>query len=145
MFPIAAAGTVAAAATAIAVGLGGASAEPATTPSTTPIKHLVVIFDENESFDHYFGTYPNAANVAGEPRFDAAPGTPAVNGLNQTLLTANPNSANPQRLDRSQAVTCSQNHGYGAEQAAFWPSTSRSTTTPTARSSGPPRLARSTS
>ena len=26
--------------------------------SATPIKHLVVIFDENVSFDHYFGTYP---------------------------------------------------------------------------------------
>jgi phospholipase C len=32
-----------------------------------PIKHLVVIFDENISFDHYFGTYPNALNPAGEP------------------------------------------------------------------------------
>ena len=39
------------------------------------IKHLVVIFGENVSFDHYFGTYPNAANPAGEPAFDAAPGT----------------------------------------------------------------------
>ena len=28
----------------------------------TPIKHLVIIFDENISFDHYFGTYPNALN-----------------------------------------------------------------------------------
>ena len=36
------------------------------TPGTaTPIKHLVVIFDENESFDHYFGTYPYAANTDG--------------------------------------------------------------------------------
>jgi phospholipase C len=26
--------------------------------TTTPIKHLVVIFQENISFDHYFGTYP---------------------------------------------------------------------------------------
>ena len=26
--------------------------------TATPIKHLVVIFDENNSFDHYFGTYP---------------------------------------------------------------------------------------
>ena len=26
----------------------------------TPIKHVVVIFQENVSFDHYFGTYPNA-------------------------------------------------------------------------------------
>ena len=30
-----------------------------------PIKHLVVIFDENVSFDHYFGTYPKAANTDG--------------------------------------------------------------------------------
>ena len=26
--------------------------------SSTPIKHLVVIFGENVSLDHYFGTYP---------------------------------------------------------------------------------------
>ena len=26
--------------------------------TATPIKHVVVIFDENVSFDHYFGTYP---------------------------------------------------------------------------------------
>jgi phospholipase C len=39
-------------------------------PSTaTPIQHLVVIFQENVSFDHYFATYPNAANPSGEPRF----------------------------------------------------------------------------
>lgn len=29
-------------------------------PSKTPIKHVVVIFQENVSFDHYFGTYPHA-------------------------------------------------------------------------------------
>ena len=33
--------------------------------TSTPIKHLVVIFDENISFDHYFGTYPVAANTDG--------------------------------------------------------------------------------
>ena len=32
------------------------------TPAT-PIQHLVVIFNENISFDHYFGTYPNARNL----------------------------------------------------------------------------------
>ena len=31
-------------------------------PTKTPIKHVVVIFGENISFDHYFGTYPLAAN-----------------------------------------------------------------------------------
>jgi len=91
-----------------------------TRPNTkTPIKHIVVIFDENISFDHYFGTYPHATNPSGEPAFHAAPGTPSVNGLSPALLTHNPNSANPQRLDRSQAVTCDQNHGYNAEQSAY--------------------------
>ena len=86
--------------------------------TATPIKHLVVIFGENVSFDHYFGTYPNAANPAGEPAFHAAKGTPSVNGLTGALLTANPNLANPQRLSRAQAATCDQDHGYTAEQAA---------------------------
>ncbi|HKK14433.1 MAG TPA: alkaline phosphatase family protein, partial [Gammaproteobacteria bacterium] len=35
--------------------------------TATPIKHVVVIFQENVSFDHYFATYPHAANPAGEP------------------------------------------------------------------------------
>ncbi len=87
--------------------------------STTPIKHLVVIFQENVSFDHYFGTYPNALNLAGEPSFKAAPNTPSVNGLSEALLTNNPNSANPTRLDRSQPVTCDQDHNYKDEQSAF--------------------------
>jgi phospholipase C len=87
--------------------------------TVTPIKHLVVIFNENVSFDHYFGTYPYALNLAGEPGFKARSGTPSVNGLTQELLTDNPNLANPRRLDRSEALTCDQNHGYTAEQQAF--------------------------
>jgi len=93
-----------------------ADPEPAT---TTPIQHVVVIFQENVSFDHYFGTYPVAANPAGQPSFTAAPGTPTVNGLTPALLTNNPNAANPARLDRSQEITCDQNHDYKPEQQAF--------------------------
>jgi hypothetical protein len=37
-------------------------------------------FQENVSFDHYFGTYPHAANGDGQP-FKAAKSTPAVDGL----------------------------------------------------------------
>ncbi|MFD1048266.1 alkaline phosphatase family protein, partial [Kibdelosporangium lantanae] len=87
-------------------------------PTITPIKHVVVIFGENISFDHYFGTYPNAANTDGTP-FHAARDTPKVNGLSQKLLTDNPNAYNPKRLTHEQAMTCDQNHNYGAEQAAF--------------------------
>src|SRR5579863_10351258 len=80
-----------------------------TSTTTTPIKHLVVIFDENVSFDHYFGTYPYAANPAGEPAFSARPDTPGVDNLaNQVtatgptgpLLSDNGNGSNPLRLDR---------------------------------------------
>ena len=84
----------------------------------TPIKHLVVIFQENNSFDHYFGTYPNALNPTGEPAFHASPNTPTVNGLNEPLLLANPNLGNPKRLSRSQAHTCDMDHGYTDEQKA---------------------------
>ena len=86
--------------------------------TATPIKHVVVIFQENVSFDHYFGTYPSAANPAGEPAFRAAAATPGVDGLGEALLTRNPNLSSPQRLDRAQAHTCDQDHGYTAEQQA---------------------------
>jgi len=103
------------------------------TKTRTPIKHLVVFYQENETFDHYFGTYPKAANIPGEQswigvsasRFQARPTTPAVNGLTPTLLTNNPNTsltgsqANPQRLRPADAETCDMNHGYTAEQLAI--------------------------
>jgi phospholipase C len=85
--------------------------------TTTPVKHVVVLFDENVSYDHYFGTYPKAANTDGTP-FTAKKGTPKGDGLSQSLLTANPNQYDPQRLTHSQALTCDQNHGYTAEQKA---------------------------
>jgi phospholipase C len=85
----------------------------------TPIKHIVVIVQEDISFDHYFGTYPNAANPPGEPKFTPYPNTPSINGLNSTLLYHNPNSANPFRIDRSSFITCSMNHNYTSEQSAY--------------------------
>jgi phospholipase C len=111
------------------------------TPST-PIQHVVVIFQENVSFDHYFGTYPKASNPPGEPKFTAAAGTPVVNSLatpldptnnfaalaGASLLTANPTAANalngsgavnPFRLDRTQIAQADQSHDYDTEQKGF--------------------------
>jgi phospholipase C len=99
--------------------VAASTAPPSGTATATPIKHLVVIFQENVSFDHYFGTYPVAKNPAGEPAFWAEPNTPSVNGITGGLLTANPNKFNPFRLDRSQAATCDQDHDYTPEQQAF--------------------------
>ncbi|MBS0421607.1 MAG: alkaline phosphatase family protein [Proteobacteria bacterium] len=105
------------------------------------IKHVVIIFQENASFDHYFATYPDAKNTDGV-HFRTRPETPTVNGLtdgnsqfpervnvglhdfnpNQTVGTPtgmNPNGgANPFRMTRDQIVTCSNNHDYQGEQLA---------------------------
>jgi phospholipase C len=88
--------------------------------TTTPIKHVVVIFQENVSFDHYFATYPSSVNPSGQPKFSAVSETPRVNNLlTSSLLDENPNSTQPFRLDRTQAVTCDQDHDYADEQKAF--------------------------
>ena len=121
------------------------AAEP---PTESPIKHVIVIFGENISFDHYFGTYPSSQNRAGEHRFDFRPGTPKVNSLTTpldmsnhsaatpiaglTYLKNNPNSAtgsgsafngadaaNPFRLAPSQAGTEDMGHNAKPEQTAY--------------------------
>lgn len=105
-----------------ALGLEPSSGFCSDDETTTPINHLVVIFQENVSFDHYFATYPVAASRPGEPAFvpdqQALSDTPSVNGLSGGLLTNNPNSAPPFRLDRSQNHTCDMNHDYTPEQQA---------------------------
>lgn len=72
--------------------------------TTTRIRYLVAIDDENISFDHYFATYPTAANLPGEPRFVALPNTPLVNGIAGAIANQNPNLANPFRSDRSPSI-----------------------------------------
>ena len=63
---------LAAIATTVALAVPASAHQPDdSAKTTTPIKHLVVLFDENISFDHYFGTYPNATNTNGTP-FTAA-------------------------------------------------------------------------
>lgn len=90
-----------------------------TVESSSPIKHVIVIFQENVSFDHYFATYPRAENPPGEIAFRARPKTPKVNGLSLALRSHNPNSAAPFRLGRKENYTCDQDHAYKAEQKAF--------------------------
>ena len=120
---------VAVAATAVAA-IAFAPLSSANDPvTTTPIKHVIVIFQENVSFDHYFATYPIAANNSpGEPVFKADPNTPAVNGLvtgpaaapnNPTLNVAGTGTVQPFRLGRNQATTCDEDHNYSDEQAAY--------------------------
>ena len=116
--------------------------------TATPIKHLVVIFQENVSFDHYFGTYPNALNLPGETPFVTKKNTPIVNSLKTPLdvnnkfaplagvdlINNNPNNnssapgngkqngsaaSNPFRLAPSQALTNDQGHNESPEESAY--------------------------
>ena len=123
------AGIVAAATTAAA-----SRANPPGPPDpgkATPIKHLVVIFQENVSFDHYFGTYPHAANTSGSRSTAPAPpqSTASQHGAQRarTLLTNNPNNDDGTRSTRAgstrpninDVLTCDQDHNYTDEQKAF--------------------------
>jgi phospholipase C len=116
--------------------------------TATPIKHLVIIFQENVSFDHYFGTYPKAQNLAGETQFVAKKNTPKVNNLvnpldvnhnfgplaGVDLINNNPNNnpaapnngklngtgaSNPFRLSPAQALTNDQGHNESPEESAY--------------------------
>src|SRR5215831_3533964 len=79
--------------------------------TATPIKHLVVIFQENISYDHYFATYPNAHhNPNSNPNAPAAPNNQRKNGAD---------AANPFRLAPSQAETADQGHNDMPEQSAY--------------------------
>jgi phospholipase C len=75
-----------------------------TTITSTAIKHLIVIFQENISFDHYFATYPYAKNSPGEPSFLALPDTSSINGLTKALLNNN-TLVDPFRMDKQDAKT----------------------------------------
>ncbi|HSO97963.1 MAG TPA: alkaline phosphatase family protein [Solirubrobacteraceae bacterium] len=115
---VAATGALAATVAGASAGAGHRAAEGAAT--ATPIKHLVVIYQENVSFDHYFATYPRTQAAAGDQPFNPRAGTPPVNGLNTPLLAPNnPNSTQPFLLHRSEAYTCDQDHDYTHEQQAF--------------------------
>ncbi|MFQ4150355.1 alkaline phosphatase family protein [Arthrobacter sp. LAPM80] len=110
-------------------GWAGCRASEGRGDDPAPIKHVVVIFQENVSFHHYFATYPKVDNTPGEtlqgssaaaPAFTAAKKTPhGINTLANAGLLApnNPNSIQPARLTPMQAVTCDQDRGYTVRQS----------------------------
>src|SRR5262249_30069673 len=65
---------VAATVTAAVLATSSATASPAKKPSLSgihKIKHVIVIMQENRSFDSYFGTYPGAAAIPAGARAPA--------------------------------------------------------------------------
>jgi len=56
---------------------GGA---PGMDAGPNPIQHVFIIFQENRSFDHYFGTYPGADGIPTLPDGGFAPCLPQLDG-----------------------------------------------------------------
>ncbi len=119
---------LAAAGTSGASALESADRTASRATTSTPIKHLVVIYSENVSFDHYFGTYPKANNTDGV-KFTAVKKTPKVENYlahpnllkpkSSTNPNGNPNAMPPFRYGPDEAITCDQGHNYTPEQKAI--------------------------
>ena len=45
---------------------------------TTPIQHLVVVMQENHTFDNYFGTYPGADGIPADVKMPIDPNNPSA-------------------------------------------------------------------
>ena len=118
------------------------------TPTATPIKHIVVLIEENVAFDKYFGTYPYAANPEDEnsPRFYGVVGNKVPNNFLQvnqeglpvdantnpihsfspdgqrpvfnSILTHNPNAVNPYRIYYNE-YPCYASHENTSELLAY--------------------------
>ncbi len=95
VLPLAATG-VAVSATLIALASCGSSSSSSSSPPPTfninSINHVVVIYQENWSFDSLYGQFPGAN------------GTPFGTGITQTLINGNPVTAIPHPLNASNGI-----------------------------------------
>lgn len=55
-----------------------AQSDAKTTETATPIKHLIVLMQENHTFDNYFGTYPGANGFPADTRMPVDPSNPSA-------------------------------------------------------------------
>ena len=67
----------------------------------TPIEHTIILYQENISFDHYFGTYGHGSN-----------GIPAGSQLFHTSAGGTWGPYSPTMLQSTQLRTCDVDHGY---------------------------------
>jgi phospholipase C len=55
-----------------------ASAAETDSQTATPIQHLVMVMQENHSFDNYFGTYPGADGIPADTQMPVDPNNPSA-------------------------------------------------------------------
>ena len=71
-------------------------AQTATAANTTPIQHIIVLFQENHPFDNYFGTYPGANGL------NESIALPTTKGSNMTVSPFHLTTSNLTNLRNSQ-------------------------------------------
>jgi phospholipase C len=54
---------------------GGSSGDQASWPANTPIQHVVILCQENHSFDHYFGSFASTLGSGSQTALGFAPGS----------------------------------------------------------------------
>jgi phospholipase C len=99
----------------------GALGGPPAARAAMPIKHVIIIMQENRSFDHYFGTYPGAN---GFPRKTCEPIDPTdtsqgcvVPFHDQNDINAGgPHNQNDAQLDLDDGITVAKLDGFIAQQ-----------------------------
>lgn len=69
---------------------------PATAANTTPIQHIIVLFQENHPFDNYFGTYPGANGL------NESIALPTTKGSNVTISPFHLTTSNLTNLRNSE-------------------------------------------
>jgi phospholipase C len=103
--------------------LGALGVAPALGEPSVPIKHVILIVQENRSFDQYFGTYPGAN---GPPRNACVPINPAVPAQGcvapyhdvHDVQIAGPHSSASAQADLDDGLTSAHLDGFVQQQLA---------------------------
>ena len=101
----------------------GAASGPRSTSSTTstPIQHVIIIIQENRSFDQYFGTYPNANGIPAGTCVPLDPNNPGLGCVvpfhdMHDVNAGGPHSSASAQFDLDDGITTDKNDGFVYQQ-----------------------------
>lgn len=89
--------------------------------ATTPLQHVVIIMQENRSFDSYFGTFPGAAGLPAGTCIPIQPGTPGAGCVapfhdQHDSNAGGPHGAIDAQVDADDGITSDKMDGFVARQ-----------------------------
>jgi phospholipase C len=91
--------------------------------NTTPIRHVIIIMQENRSFDNYFGTYPGANGIPNGTCVPLNPKTPSAGCVvpfhdPHDVNAGGPHGAGNARADADDGLTTQKMDGFVYQQTA---------------------------